>query len=160
MIKAPSNFSSSNINQPGPYNSDRTVNGAAATPSTVRAQAATHAATSQAGPPTPVSNAGLAELKRLSQSLKPHAQSASGGPDPIFRNLEQPRDQLRRNVAAQFSTPARLATASHLPQRRPASLEGVRSLKQQSFLMLEQMAGPSARALLDSSLFQSRLSDR
>lgn len=105
-------------------------------------------------------NAGLADLKRLSQSLKPRRQAAAGTAEQTHRNLEQPVEHARRHAKEQFSMPARLVPLPDLPARRPVGLDNISSMKRHSRQLLEQMAGPSARALLVSSLFQSPVTPR
>lgn len=105
-------------------------------------------------------NTGLADLKRLSQSLKPRRHAASSASKQLDHLFAQPPGAQQPTAAVEFSTPIRLTTLPGLPKRRPAGLENVRSLKQQSRTLLQEMAAPTARTLLLSSLFQPETPER
>ena len=118
----------------------------------------TSTATPSPASPNHVSNASLANLKQLSQSLKPRRQAAPGTAGQVDRFAKQPIGPAQATES--FQAAAHLIAPSGLPRRRPVSLENIAALNQHSRATLERMAGPSARAMLLSSLFQSTPANR
>ena len=152
MIKASNDFSRSNLNHTAPHGSDPGARDGMPGKAGVASSSPQSAQSAQA------SNAGLAELKRLNQTLKPRRQAAAGAAGPRGQALEVSvahlPSQPQPSVADRFSPRTMLAPLPDLPKRRLVGIEDICSMNQQSKLLLEKMAGPSARTLLQSPLFQ------
>lgn len=157
MIKASIDLSRFHLDRPTPNGRDNATADGSAASDRGSAQAGLQPAVPQ---PLQRPNAGLADLKRLNQSLKPRRHLAAGGAQALDDDPEQSGYYPQQQIAAQRKSTARFVTAVDLPRRRPASLDDVRTMKLQSMLLIEQMAGPSARALLQSPIFQAVRSDR
>ena len=151
MIRTPTDLSRFTSTRPASQGNDGASGVRAGTTGSTDTSATTASPASQ----NQVSNASLANLKRLSQSLKPRRQAAPGTAGQMDRLAEQPIGPAQVQASESLQAPAHLVAPSGLPRRRPVSLDNVSALNQLSMTMLEQMAGPSARTLLQSSLFQS-----